>query len=148
QGSKGEHTYMNELLAHHVSGRIKVAPEHTETHVLQIMRKPPFSSFETFKLDFERINKQLGKKQQLITYFISTHPRCTKEDMRKLAQKFKEMHLFAEQVQDFTPTPMTLATVMYYTGLNPYTLKPLFVARTKSEKDAQKSFFFSHSKRK
>jgi len=148
QNNKSSQNYLTELLTYHVSGRLKVAPEHTETHVLKRMRKAPFSTFESFKIDFERINNKIGKKQQLIPYFISSHPGCTKGDMRKLAQKLKTLNLFAEQVQDFTPTPMTLATTMYYTGFDPYTLQKVFVARTKVEKDEQKGFFFSHTKRK
>ncbi|MFO7868291.1 MAG: YgiQ family radical SAM protein [Bacteroidales bacterium] len=143
QGAKGEHTYMQDLITHHVSGRLKVAPEHTVSSVLNTMRKPDFNSFLKFKKDFEMYNKRAGKRQQLIPYFISAHPGCTVHDMKKLSQTFATYKLYAEQVQDFTPTPMTLSTVMYYTGLNPYTMKPVFVARSKREKEAQKSFFFS-----
>ncbi|MDA3882306.1 MAG: YgiQ family radical SAM protein [Bacteroidales bacterium] len=148
QQAPGEHRYMKDLIQHHISGRLKVAPEHTESNVLQSMRKPDFTSFLKFKKDFEKYNNQAGKRQQLIPYFISAHPGCTVNDMRKLSQTFFQYNLYAEQVQDFTPTPMTLATVMFYTGLNPYTMKPLFVARTKREKDAQKSFFFSRVHKK
>jgi len=142
QGSEGEKEYMKKLIGKHISGRLKVAPEHTEEDVLYAMRKPHFSSFEKFKKDFERINQEVGKKQQLIPYFISSHPGCSKEHMKRLSGKFKELDLRPEQVQDFTPTPMTLATVMYYTGINPYTLDNVYAAHTKEQKDEQKSFFF------
>lgn len=134
--------YARELITHHVSGRLKVAPEHTEEHVLRIMRKPSFSQFEAFRDFFDRVNKEAGLNQQLIPYFISSHPGCTLVDMAELAIKTKRLNFHLEQVQDFTPTPMTLATTMYYTGLNPYTLEPVFVARTKDDKLAQRQFFF------
>lgn len=134
--------YAQELICKHVSGRLKVAPEHTSDHVLQIMRKPPFECFRRFNDLFEKINKQHNLHQQLIPYFISSHPGCTLEDMATLAVKTKQMHFQLEQVQDFTPTPMTLATEMYYTGLNPYTMQPVYVARTKEQKLQQRQFFF------
>ncbi len=146
QGAVGEKEYMRKLIGKHVSGRLKVAPEHTESHVLRNMRKPPFESFERFKIDFERINKEVGKNQQLIPYFISSHPGCTKDDMRNLSNKLKKLDLRPEQVQDFTPTPMTLSTVMYYTGINPYTMEPVYSAKTREQKDEQKSFFFWYKK--
>lgn len=135
-------TYARELITHHVSGRLKVAPEHTEKHVLQLMRKPSFSQFESFRDFFDKVNKEANLNQQLIPYFISSHPGCTLIDMAELAIKTKKLNFHLEQVQDFTPTPMTLATTMYYTGLNPYTLEPIYVARTKDEKLAQRQFFF------
>jgi uncharacterized radical SAM protein YgiQ len=138
--SAGE--YMEELITHHVSGRLKVAPEHTEDGVLQMMRKPAFHQFEQFKLIFDRINRAKGLNLQLIPYFISSHPGCTENDMAELAVKTKKMHLLLEQVQDFTPTPMTLATEIYYTGLHPYTLQPVPCAKTQDEKLAQRIFFF------
>lgn len=134
--------YTEELVAHHVSGRLKVAPEHTEDSVLRLMRKPPFSIFEHFKRTFDSINHRLGLRQQLIPYFISSHPGCTEEDMAKLAIITKQLHFQLEQVQDFTPTPMTLATEMYYTGYHPYTLEKVYTARTKEQKLAQRQFFF------
>lgn len=130
------------LIERHVSGRLKVAPEHTEEPVLRLMRKPSFECFEQFEKRFERINERLGLRQQLIPYFISSHPGCTLEHMAQLAIKTKQMHFELEQVQDFTPTPMTLATEMYYTGLNPYTLEPVYVAREPNDKLAQRQFFF------
>ncbi len=134
--------YTEELIARHVSGRLKVAPEHTEDEVLQQMRKPSFRLFEQFKRVFDRINRKLGLRQQLIPYFISSHPGCTETDMAKLAITTKSLHFHLEQVQDFTPTPMTLATEMYYTGIHPYTLEKVYTARTKEQKLAQRQFFF------
>ena len=134
--------YGRELIVNHVSGRLKVAPEHTASSVLQIMRKPSWGEYEKFYRFFEQVNKEAGLKQQIIPYFISSHPGCTNGDMKQLAEKCKQMHYHPEQVQDFTPTPMTLATTMFYTGLNPYTMEPVYVARTKEEKQKQNSFFF------
>ncbi|MDR2963057.1 MAG: YgiQ family radical SAM protein [Bacteroidales bacterium] len=142
QGSPEEQQYTEQLLRHHVSGRLKVAPEHSQEHVLTLMRKPPFASFETFKTKFDTYNKQFGLKQQLIPYFISAHPGCTAADMQHLQKHLHSLRLQPEQVQDFTPTPMTLATTMYYTKMNPYTGKSLYVAQNKNDKDHQKSFFF------
>lgn len=134
--------YARELILKHVSGRLKVAPEHTEEHVLQLMRKPPFENFKRFAEFFEKTNREAHLKQQLIPYFISSHPGCTEADMAELAVKTKQMNFHLEQVQDFTPTPMTLATEMYYTGLNPYTMQPVFTARKKEQKLAQRQYFF------
>jgi len=138
----GYQEYLEELLSHHVSGRLKVAPEHTSNRVLQSMRKPDFKMFHAFKRKFEEHNKKHNLKQQLIPYFISSHPNCHKQDMAELAVETKKLNFHLEQVQDFTPTPMTLATVMYYTGLDPYSLKPVNVAKSKTEKLAQRRFFF------
>lgn len=134
--------YGRELILNHVSGRLKVAPEHTATNVLQIMRKPAWEQYEKFYQFFSHVNREAGLKQQIIPYFISSHPGCTNADMKHLAEKCKQMHYRPEQVQDFTPTPMTLATTMFYTGLNPYTMQPVYVARTKEEKQKQNAFFF------
>lgn len=134
--------YGRELILNHVSGRLKVAPEHTATNVLQIMRKPAWEQYEKFYGFFGQVNREAGLKQQIIPYFISSHPGCTNADMKQLAEKCKQMHYRPEQVQDFTPTPMTLATTMFYTGLNPYTMQPVYVARTKEEKQKQNAFFF------
>ena len=134
--------YGKELITRHVSGRLKVAPEHTSASVLKLMRKPSWQEYEKFHRFFEKVNKEAGLRQQLIPYFISSHPGCTNGDMKQLAEKCKQMHYRPEQVQDFTPTPMTLATTMFYTGLNPYTMEPVYVARTKEEKQKQNSFFF------
>jgi radical SAM superfamily enzyme YgiQ (UPF0313 family) len=125
-----------------VSGRLKVAPEHTEAHVLKQMRKPAFQLFEQFNILFERINRENLLNQQLVPYFISSHPGCTEADMAELAAKTKRLRFRLEQVQDFTPTPMTLATEMYYTGLHPCTLERIYCARSKEEKLAQRRFFF------
>ena len=134
--------YGKELIEKHVSGRLKVAPEHTSSEVLKLMRKPAWEEYEKFHRFFERINQQAGMRQQLIPYFISSHPGCRNQDMQDLAEKCKRLNYRPEQVQDFTPTPMTLATTMFYTGLNPYTMQPVYVARTKEEKDKQKGYFF------
>lgn len=140
--NKSAQSYTEELIARHVSGRLKVAPEHTEDNVLKMMRKPSFEQFGQFKKIFDRVNKQQGLNQQLIPYFISSHPGCTEEDMAKLAIETKKLHFQLEQVQDFTPTPMTLATEIYYTGYHPYTLEKVYTARTKEQKLAQRQFFF------
>lgn len=140
--NKAAQTYMEELIARHVSGRLKVAPEHTQDEVLKQMRKPSFSQFGQFKRIFDRVNKQHGLNQQLIPYFISSHPGCTEADMAELAAITKSLHFQLEQVQDFTPTPMTLATEMYYTGFHPYTLEKVYTAKSKEQKLAQRLFFF------
>lgn len=134
--------YTRELITHHVSGRLKVAPEHTSDQVLNIMRKPSFSQFYEFKKTFDKINKELNLRQQLIPYFISSHPGCTEEDMAELAVITRKLDFHLEQVQDFTPTPMTVATEAWYTGYHPYTLQPVFSAKSQKEKLAQRMFFF------
>ena len=134
--------YGRELITHHVSGRLKVAPEHTSDNVLKIMRKPSWEQYERFHRFFEKVNKEEGMRQQLIPYFISSHPGCTNKDMQQLAERCRQLHYRPEQVQDFTPTPMTLATTMFYTGINPYTMEPVYVAKTKEEKQKQNSYFF------
>ena len=134
--------YADELIKNHISGRLKVAPEHTSNDVLNIMRKPDFSMFHEFKKLFERVNKKHQLNQQLIPYFISSHPGCKDIHMAELAVETKIMNFKLEQVQDFTPTPMTLATVMYYSGVNPYTLEKVPVAKSKNEKLSQRKFFF------
>lgn len=134
--------YGRELITKHVSGRLKVAPEHTSDTVLKIMRKPSWEQYERFHRFFEQVNTEAGLRQQLIPYFISSHPGCTNQDMQQLAKRCRELHYRPEQVQDFTPTPMTLATTMFYTGINPYTMQPVYVARTKEEKQKQNSYFF------
>ncbi len=134
--------YTRELISRHVSGRLKVAPEHTSDEVLYIMRKPSFKQFEEFKKIFDRINREENMRQQLIPYFISSHPGCKEEDMAELAVQTKRLDFHLEQVQDFTPTPMTVATEAWYTGYHPYTLEPVFSAKTPREKLAQRQFFF------
>ncbi|MCQ2073494.1 MAG: YgiQ family radical SAM protein, partial [Bacteroidaceae bacterium] len=142
---KADHShtaYAKELIVNHVSGRLKVAPEHTSDQVLDLMRKPSFAQFEQFKKTFDRINRENGLNQQLIPYFISSHPACTEEDMALLAVITKRLNFHLEQIQDFTPTPMTLSTEIFYTGINPYTMKPVFTAKSDREKQAQRQFFF------
>lgn len=140
--NKSTAEYTRELIAKHVSGRLKVAPEHTSDRVLNMMRKPSFSQFQQFKKTFDKLNKELCLNQQLIPYFISSHPGCNEEDMAELAVITKNLNFHLEQVQDFTPTPMTVATEIYYTGYHPYTLEPVFTARNPKEKLAQRQFFF------
>ncbi|MDE5624335.1 MAG: YgiQ family radical SAM protein [Alistipes sp.] len=135
--------YLETVLKHHTSGRLKVAPEHTEEAVLKLMRKPPFALFERLNADFRRICRDEGLPYQLVPYFISSHPGCTERDMRALAEKvLGKLHFTLEQVQDLTPTPMTLSSVMFYTGENPYTHEKVCVARSQEEKRRQKSYFF------
>ena len=134
--------YTRELITKHVSGRLKVAPEHTSPEVLKFMRKPSFDLFYEFKRIFDRINKEEGLNQQIIPYFISSHPGCHEEDMAELAVITKGLDFHLEQVQDFTPTPMTISTETWYTGYDPYTLEPVFSAKTPKEKLAQRMFFF------
>lgn len=140
--NKTNRRYNEELIANHVSGRLKVAPEHTSATVLNYMRKPSFGLFAEFKKTFDRVNKLNGLNQQLVPYFISSHPACTEADMAELAVSTKEMNFRLEQIQDFTPTPMTLSTETFYTGVNPYTLKPVFSAHSKEDKLAQRKYFF------
>lgn len=134
--------YTRELICNHVSGRLKVAPEHTSDDVLQLMRKPSFSQFEEFKRIFDKINREEGLRQQIIPYFISSHPGCREADMADLAVKTKRLDFQLEQVQDFTPTPMTVSTETWYSGFDPYTLQSVFSAKTQKEKLAQRQFFF------
>lgn len=134
--------YNRELIEKHVSGRLKVAPEHTSDRVLDCMRKPSFSLFHKFKRTFDKVNRECGLRQQLIPYFISSHPACTEEDMAELAAETKELDFRLEQVQDFTPTPMTLATEIYYSGIHPYTGEKVFTAKTEKQKLSQRRFFF------
>lgn len=135
-------TYARELISKHVSGRLKVAPENTSNKVLKFMRKPSFKLFYEFKRLFDKINQEEGLKQQIIPYFISSHPGCEEEDMAELAVITKNLDFHLEQVQDFTPTPMTVSTTAFYTGYDPYTLEPIFCAKTPKEKLAQRMFFF------
>ena len=134
--------YTRELITKHVSGRLKVAPEHTSDNVLMLMRKPSFKLFEEFKRIFDRINKEEHLNQQLIPYFISSHPGCHERDMAQLADLTRRMGYKLEQVQDFTPTPMTVSTETWYSGYDPYTLEPVFSAKTPKEKQAQRQYFF------
>ena len=138
--------YLVQLLTRHVSGRLKVAPEHTSSETLKIMRKPSFEHFKEFKKLFDNIDKKFGLNQQLIPYFISSYPGCREEDMANLAVETKELGFKLELVQDFTPTPMTVATVMYYSGYHPYTLKKYYTPKSKQEKINQHRFFFWYKK--
>ena len=140
--NKAAMDYTRELITRHVSGRLKVAPEHTSDRVLYLMRKPSFSQFYDFKRIFDRINREEGLRQQIIPYFISSHPGCQEEDMAELAVITKNLDFHLEQVQDFTPTPLTNATETWYTGYDPYTLEPVYSAKTPKEKLAQRQFFF------
>jgi uncharacterized radical SAM protein YgiQ len=134
--------YIETLIRHHVSGRLKVAPEHTSDDVLKLMRKPSFRLFKSFKKIFDDTNLRFGLKQQLIPYFISSHPASTVEAMANLAGETSALGYRLEQIQDFTPTPMTLSTTIFYCGFDPYTLKPVYTAKEKSEKQLQQTFFF------
>lgn len=138
--------YNRELIEHHVSGRLKVAPEHTADSVLEIMRKPSFSLYYEFKKIFDKVNRDCGLRQQLIPYFISSHPGCHEVDMAELAVETKSLDLHLEQVQDFTPTPMTLSTEIYYTGIHPYTGERVFTATSQEEKQNQRKYFFWYDK--
>ena len=140
--NKAARDYTRELICKHVSGRLKVAPEHTSDKVLYLMRKPSFQLFYEFKRIFDQINRECNLKQQIIPYFISSHPGCQEEDMAELAVITKDLDFHLEQVQDFTPTPMTVSTEAWYSGYDPYTLEPVFCARTPREKQAQRQFFF------
>ena len=140
--NKANREYIEELIARHVSGRLKVAPEHTSDAVLNVMRKPTFALFNEFKVIFDNVNRKHGLNQQLIPDFISSHPGCHEADMAELAVATKNLNFHLEQVQDFTPTPMTVSTEAYYTGVHPYTLQPVFTAKSPNEKLAQRKYFF------
>ena len=143
---KDDWEYLREVIRRHVSGRLKVAPEHTEDGVLKLMRKPSFALFRTLNERFGRICREEGLNYQLIPYFISSHPGCTERDMRRLSDETRRLHFRLEQVQDLTPTPMTLSSVMFYTGENPSTGEKVYVARSQEEKRRQKSYFFEWQK--
>ncbi|MDD5869933.1 MAG: YgiQ family radical SAM protein [Bacteroidales bacterium] len=134
--------YIQELIVNHVSGRLKVAPEHTSDEVLNCMRKPSFDLFRQFDKIFNEINEKYNLRQQLIPYFISSHPACHETDMAELAVETKRMNFRLEQVQDFTPTPMTVSSEIYYSGVHPYTLKKVYTARSADEKQNQRKYFF------
>lgn len=140
---KSRQRYLKDVIVHHTSGRLKVAPEHTSDRVLQMMRKPSFALFERLNEDFLRICQENNLRYQLIPYFISSHPGCAVEDMRQLSSKMRGLNFQLEQVQDFTPTPMTTSTAIFYTGIDPYTEKPIFVEHDAEKKKYQRSFFFA-----
>ena len=139
---KAEERYLHELVVNHTSGRLKIAPEHTDDEVLWLMRKSPFRHFRKLREKFQSIVRAAGLKYELIPYFISAHPGTTDQKMAGLARELKELGMHPEQVQDFTPTPMTLATAMYYLGFDPYTGKKVYVARDIAGKRKQKEYFF------
>ncbi len=143
---RAENEYLNELVTNHVSGRLKVAPEHTSPAVLYLMRKAPFELFRKLKRRFDEIMKREDLKYEIIPYFISSHPGSTDDNMKDLADEVKSLGIRPEQVQDFTPTPMTLSTLIYYTGFDPYTGKKVYVARKPEEKKRQKEYFFWYKK--
>jgi len=142
----GLNEYTEQLVKHHISGRLKIAPEHTSDKVLKTMRKPSFKLFYKFKNKFDELNKKYKLNQQLIPYFISSHPECHLEDMAELAAETKDLGFKLEQVQGFTPTPMTVATVIYYSGYHPYTLKKVYTAKKKKDRLNQNMFFFWYKK--
>lgn len=131
--------FLHELIKHHISGQLKVAPEHTEENVLKLMNKPSFRVYKEFKAKYDTINQKLGKKQYLVPYLISSHPGCTLQDAVRLAEYLKSINYMPEQVQDFYPTPSTKSTCMYYTGINPDTMEEIFVPKTKEEKKMQRA---------
>lgn len=135
--------YLKSLMLEHTSGRLKVAPEHTEDKVLGYMAKPSFRLFERLRTEFDAINRENGTHTELVPYFISSHPGCTFQDMERLAHNPGLKGIWMDQVQDFTPTPMTTSSVMFFTGLDPRTLKPVFVERDPDRKKAQKQLFFN-----
>lgn len=134
--------YLKSLMLEHTSGRLKVAPEHTEDKVLDYMAKPSFRLFGRLRTEFDKINREEGRHTELVPYFISSHPGCTMQDMQKLASNPSLKGIWMEQVQDFMPTPMTTSSVMFYSGIDPRTMKPVFVERDPDKKRAQKSQFF------
>jgi uncharacterized radical SAM protein YgiQ len=142
-----EAEYLEELVRNHISGRLKVAPEHTSPGVLSLMRKVPFELFRKLKGRFESLLKKYDLKYEIIPYFISSHPGCSDQDMKALAAEVKNLGIKPEQVQDFTPTPMTLSTLVYYTGFDPYTGKKVYVARNSEDKKRQKEYFFWYKQR-
>lgn len=143
---RDEGEYLEELIKNHVSGRLKVAPEHTSPHVLSFMRKVPFDLFRKLKKRFDSITTKHDLKYEIMPYFISSHPGCTDSDMKDLVAEVKTLGIKPEQVQDFTPTPMTLSTLMYYTGFDPYSGRKIYVARNIEEKRKQKEYFFWYKK--
>ncbi|MBR4233969.1 MAG: YgiQ family radical SAM protein [Bacteroidales bacterium] len=140
--------YFRELVLNHTSGRLKVAPEHTEDHVLQKMAKPSFRLFERLRREFDAVNREAGTHVGLVPYFISSHPGCTMKDMQSLANHPALRGIWMDQVQDFTPTPMTTSSVMFWTGLDPRDMTPVFTERDPEKKRLQKSFFFAHASAK
>lgn len=145
--NNGQSKYLHQIVNKHVSGRLKVAPEHTDAEVLKLMRKPEFDKFIEFLDRFNQENRKCGKNQQLIPYLIGSHPGCTVEKMAELSRLTQKLHLLTDQVQDFTPTPMTFSTAMYYLGYNPYDGKKVHIAKSIEERKKQHDFFFKTTKR-
>jgi uncharacterized radical SAM protein YgiQ len=144
---QSEREYFEELVTNHVSGRLKVAPEHTSPGVLKFMRKVPFGLFKILKARFDAIISSHGLNYEIVPYFISGHPGCTDADMEELAQEARSLGIRPEQVQDFTPTPMTASTLLYYTGFDQVSGKKIYVARRVGDKKRQKEFFFWYRKK-
>lgn len=142
--TKNGKNYATEVITHHTSGRLKVAPEHTSSRVLKLMRKPPFEVYKKFRKLFDEISKKANKKQEIIPYFITAHPLCELTDMAHLADETNSEGLKLTQIQDFTPTPLTLATEIYYTGVNPYGMQPIYTPKSKEEREKQHRFIFWH----
>lgn len=134
--------YLRELMLHHVSGRLKVAPEHTEDKVLDYMAKPSFRLFKRLRTEFDKINRENGTHTELVPYFISSHPGCRLQDMLALRANPSLRGIWMDQVQDFTPTPMTTSSVMFWSGIDPRTMKPVYVEKDPERKKAQKAIFF------
>ncbi len=145
---RAEEEYLRELILNHVSGRLKVAPEHTSENVLRLMRKPPFALFRKLKKRFDEVVSGNGLNYEIVPYFISSHPGSTTGCMKELASEIKNLGIRPEQVQDFTPTPMTLSSVIYYTGIDPYTGRKVYVPKDPDEKRRQKDLFFWYRKDK
>ena len=135
--------YFEQLVTRHTSGRLKVAPEHTEDNVLALMGKPSFALFERLRREFDRLNRDNGLRYQIVPYFISSHPGCSMKEMEKLATNKVLKGVYTDQVQDFTPTPMTRSSAIYYTQMDPKTFKPVFVEKNMERKKMQKSYFFN-----
>ena len=127
----------------HTSGRLKVVPEHTEDGVLALMGKPSFALFERLRREFDKLNRDKGLRYQIVPYFISSHPGCTMKDMENLANNKVLKGVYTEQVQDFTPTPMTRSSAIFYPQMDPKTFKPVFVEKNMDRKKMQKSYFFN-----
>jgi len=144
--ANGLSAYLENIVKHHVSGRLKVAPEHTAERVTTMMRKPEFDKFLLFLEHFEHFNRKSGKKQQLIPYFMSAHPGCSKKEMAELSALAQKYRLFTDQVQEFTPTPMTFSTAIYFLGYDPYNNNRVFVARKLEERKEQHAYFFKNRK--
>ncbi len=144
---ESSYPYLKELILDHTSGRLKVAPEHTEDSVLKLMAKPSFRLFERLRNEFDGIVASSGRKCELVPYFISSHPGCGMREMQRLSRHPALKGIYMDQVQDFTPTPMTTSSVMFYTGLDPKNLEKVYVERDPERKKEQKSFFFKKGKR-